>query len=421
MTLACMPVDGDAGVVLRLAANAECAAQAIGSDGFQAVIGGPVATGLLSALVTIFVALLGYRLVLGTTPGFGEGMGRLLRLGFVLALVTGWPAFQTLVYRTATEAPEELAATILPAAGLSATDLPSQVQAVYDAMRLGANGDPRFGDPQQATQQGQGATPQAGAATGTASSSASSQPGLGAMPQSASVFAVVTTGTISALHLAIGFLLAVAPLAILGLLFDGTLGLFNGWLRALVGAALAGLAATIVTAVALIPIEQEIGRLQGWRGGGVLAVVDSQAVPTLVLASAVAMLVAVLVAIRMGGALRYAPGIGSSSGENRRWGGRDNSMPTSSRAASGPVTTPMIAVSGRDRATGVAEALAMTVRREQRMGEAIVAGRVGGRTIVATIGQQNQGALAPAVQAAGMRRTTLRRSRSATARDRVGQ
>lgn len=420
MTLACVPVDSDAGVVLRLAANAECAAQAIGSDGFQAMIGGPVATGLLSALVTIFVALLGYRLLLGTTPGFGEGMGRLLRLGFVLALVTGWPAFQTLVYRTATDAPEELAATILPAAGLSATDLTSRVQAVYDSMRLGANGDPRSGDPQQATQDGQGATPQAGAATGSASSSVSSQPGLGAMPQSASVFAVVTTGTISALHLAIGFLLAVAPLAILGLLFDGTLGLFNGWLRALVGTALAGLAATIVTAVALIPIEQEIMRLQGWRGSGVLAVVDTQAVPTLVLASAVAMLVAVLAAIRMGGALRYAPGIGRGSVERGQRGDRTAWTIPSAGAATAPLTTPA-SVSGRDRAAGVAESLAMTVRREQRMGEAIAAGRVGGRTIVSTIGQQDQGALASAAQAAGIRRTTLRRSRSATARDRVGQ
>uniref|UniRef100_UPI00313D9058 type IV secretion system protein n=2 Tax=Pseudomonadota TaxID=1224 RepID=UPI00313D9058 len=91
----------------------------------------------------------------------------------------------------------------------------------------------------------------------------------------------------------LGILLALAPLAILALLFDGTLGLFNGWMRALVGVALGGLAATIVTAVMLIPIEQEVLRLQGWRGGGVLAVVDTQALPTLVLACAMAMLVGV--------------------------------------------------------------------------------------------------------------------------------
>lgn len=420
MTLPCVPVDADAGAVLRLAANAECAAQAIGADGFQAVIGGPVAAGLLSALVTIFVAIIGYRLVLGTAPGFSEGITRVPRLGFVLALVTGWPAFQTLVYDTATRAPEELAATILPAAGLSPGEgLPYRVQQVYDAMRLGANGDPRSGDPQQAAQNGASATPQA-SATPTAAIGNNGQPGLGALPQTASIFAVATVGTISALHLAIGFLLAVAPLAILALLFDGTLGLFNGWLRALVGTALAGLAATIVTAVALIPIEQEVVRLQGWRGGGVLAVVDPQALPTLVLASAVAVLISTLAAVRMGSALRYAPGLGGlSAASSSRTSHMASSVATMNATTSSLTHSKVIP--GRDRATGVAEALAMSVRREQRMGEGAAMATAGGRGGVPAGGRVDQGGAVVTGPASAVRRTTLRRSRSATNRDRMGR
>lgn len=421
MTLPCVPVDADAGVVLRLAANAECAAQAIGADGFRAVIGGPVAAGLLSALVTIFVAIIGYRLVLGTTPGFAEGIGRVLRLSFVLALVTGWPAFQTLVYDTATRAPEELAATILPAAGLASGEgLPYRVQQVYDAMRLGANGDPRSDEPQQAAQPGGSAQQPGGTATPNVASGNSGQPGLGALPQTASIFAVATVGTISALHLAIGVLLAVAPVAILALLFDGTLGLFNGWLRALVGTALAGLAATIVTAVALIPIEQEVVRLQGWRGGGVLAVVDPQALPTLVLATAVAVLVATLAAVRMASALRYAPGLGGrSAASSSRTSHTASSMATMNSTTSS--LTHSTAIPGRDRATGVAEALAMSVRREQRAGEGSAMATAAGRAGLPISGRGDRGEAVVTGPASAVRRTTLRRSRSATNRDRMGR
>lgn len=421
MTLGCFPVDADAGVVLRLAANAECAAQAIGANGFQAVIGGPVAAALLSALVTILVAIIGYRLVLGTAPGFGEGVGRALRLGFVLALVTGWPAFQTLVYDIATDAPEQLAATILPAAGLSpAETLPERVQRVYDALRLGANGDPRSGDPQQPAQPGGSATPAAGGTPTAALPGNAGQPGLGALPQTASIFAVATVGTISALHLAIGILLAVAPLAILALLFDGTLGLFDGWLRALTGMALAGLAATIVTAMALLPVEQEVVRLQGWRGGGVLAVVDPQALPTLVLATAIAMLVATLAAVRMGGALRFAPGSGDRSPANDGRISRIASSVATTSLTTSTLTQPA-AILGRDRAAGVAEALAASVRREQRSGGGASMAIAGGRAGMPTGGRDDQRVATASEPASVVRRTILRRSRSATNRDRVGR
>lgn len=421
MTLGCVPVDADAGVVLRFAANAECAAQTIGADGFQAMIGGPVAAGLLSALVTIFVAIIGYRLVLGNAPRFDEGIGRVLRLGIVLALVTGWPAFQTLVYDTATQGPEEIAATILPAAGLSPTDLPSRVQQVYDAMRLGASGDPRTGAPQQGASSSATTTSQPGTAgAGATPQTTAGQPGLDALPQSASIFAVATIGTLAALHLAVGLLLALAPLAILALLFDGTLGLFNGWVRALVGTALGGLAATMVTAVMLIPIEQEVLKLQGWRGGGVLAVVDPQALPTLVLASAIAMLVATLAAVRMGSALRYAPAAGTIWGSAVRNSSRSEvSVSANTQVAS--AQTRATAVPARDRAAGVAEALAMSVRREQQLGGYSGSGAMTPPGASSASRPQDQFAVTPGGQGMAARRTVLRRSRAAASRDKVGR
>lgn len=421
MTLPCVPVDADAGIVLRLAAHAECMSLAIGAAGFQRVIGGPVSAGLLSAAITIFVAIIGYRFVLGTPPGCGEGVGRTLRLGLVLSLVTGWPAFQALVYDIATAAPEELAATILPGAGLTPSGLPERVQQVYDALRLGADGDPgAAGPPQPTVPSSSGGRPPTINPQDTPQLARQGQPGLDALPQTASVYAVATIGTIAAQHLAVGILLAVAPLALLALLFDGTLGLFNGWLRALVGTVLAGLAATIVTAVSLIPIEQEVVRQQGWRAGRVLASIDPHALPTLVLASALAMLVATLAAGRMGGALRYLPGSGArvATRVERNSQGAP-AIPAASDVPSGRARA--AAMLERDRAAGVADALAVSVRREQRAGDASGGAIAGGRAGPSGVDRADRGgAMAPGPATAN-RRTALRRSRLAANRDRVGR
>ena len=70
---------------------------------------------LLSGLLTLFVAVVGYRLVLGEFPSIRYWSDAMLRVGFILALVTSWPAAQTLIYRVAVDGPVELANIIVPA------------------------------------------------------------------------------------------------------------------------------------------------------------------------------------------------------------------------------------------------------------------------------------------------------------------
>src|SRR5437763_539074 len=101
MTVFCAAPDASEGVALRLSEYVSCEGRALGENGFQALAGGPLGTSLLSGLVTIFIALIGYRLILGHTPDMRDGIGWTVRLGIVLALVTSWPAFQTLIYRSA--------------------------------------------------------------------------------------------------------------------------------------------------------------------------------------------------------------------------------------------------------------------------------------------------------------------------------
>ena len=123
MSPTCEAPDPSLGVALRLSNYLDCLARVLGENGFQALAGGSLGASILSGLVTIFVALIGYRLIFGDTPGLRDGVGWTVRVGVVLALVTSWPAFQTLIYRVAVDGPQELAAIMLPASGLAADGL----------------------------------------------------------------------------------------------------------------------------------------------------------------------------------------------------------------------------------------------------------------------------------------------------------
>lgn len=364
MTVACSLPNGDLGIALRLSTFLDCQARALGENGFQAFAGGPVVAGLLSGLVTIFVALVGYRMVLGTTPDLRDGIGWAVRLGIVLTLATGWPAFQTVVYHVAVDGPDEIAAILLPAAGLPAEAIDSRIQQAYDTIRLGSTERPSFVSPTQDT----AADGQAGASVLGPSPGARFGPlGQPALPQTASWFVISTLGMIGALRVAAGILLAVAPLAILALLFDATLGLFSGWVRALVGSALALVAATIVATLDLLMVESELGHLQSVVGG--FSVVDPQALTTIVLAFAPVMLVAVWAGVRMASAFRI-PGLyfPASAGVDRRsstvssMSGIVPAMVTEERQGNNGGTV------AQTRVQSVADALATSVRREQGVG-----------------------------------------------------
>lgn len=420
MAIACGAPDASLGVAVRLAVYLDCQARALGENGFQALAGEPMMTGLLSGLLTIFVALIGYGLILGQTPSLRDGIGWAVRLGVVLTLVTSWPAFQALVYRVAVDGPGELAGVLLPASGLPGQDLDARVQAAYDTMRLGSAG---LDAPVEAQQ----------VPLGVDSSGQPSQPpqtspqGRGAghapLPQTASLFVVSTTGVAAAFRVAVGFLLAIGPLATLGLLFDATFGLFNGWVRALGGSALGLLAATVVTALDLLIVESELANLQTYSVGGIALAVDPQALTTIVLLFGVVMLVAATAAVKVAGAFRLASPVVTRPAEPYR---EVVSVPQFAPAL--PASQSAGAAGGRagltaqPRAAAIADALATTVRREQlSSGGGIGASQVPSRrvSIVEAASRAEPGGTAAPLGIAG-RRSGGRRTQAALRRDRTG-
>lgn len=291
MMPACAP-DPSLGIAMRLSQYVGCEARTLGENGFQAFAGGPFGIGLLSGLVTIFIALVGYRFILGAAgPNIRDGIGWAARLGLVLALVTSWPAFQILVFRVVTDGPTEIASAVLPAAGLGFGDLDARVQQAYDTIRLGtfdmaspaANSSSPASDEASAAQPFKFQTP---------------------LPNTASLLVISTVGVLAALQIAIGFLLAIAPLPLMSLLFEGTSALFSGWLRALAAAALMTVGATVVTSIDLVMIESELAHLETYRTAAVPPIVDPQALSTIIFLFAVVMLIALVLSSRVASSLK---------------------------------------------------------------------------------------------------------------------
>jgi type IV secretion system protein VirB6 len=149
------------------------------------------------------------------------------------------------------------------------------------------------------------------------------------------------------------------------LLFDATLGIFAGWVRALTGMALAGLAALIVTAIDLMVVEGELAHLQALRSSGAPMMMDPQGLTTIVILFALIMLVSSIAAVRMTGAFAPFRAIGT------RVTGLDRRSIEALRTASPALQPSPQLVTAHERgftqtrAAAVADALAASVRREQ--------------------------------------------------------
>ena len=87
----------DASLVRGLLTSVDCNVQTMSEIGYRTISGPNSQVGLaLTALMTIYVAVLGLRLLLGLSPlRIGEVTLTALKLAVVLALATSWPTALT--------------------------------------------------------------------------------------------------------------------------------------------------------------------------------------------------------------------------------------------------------------------------------------------------------------------------------------
>ena len=228
----------------------DCQAQTIGAAGYQALAdpGSPLAA-VLTGVLTIFVALFGFRMILGHTPSLRDGVMALVKIGVVLALATSWAAYRTVVYDVIVDGPSHLSAAIGRPAGLpgSGGDLIDRLQAADGAiLRLTDLGTGR-GDAVS--------RPPAGRTDPNLPPERTPLPDDPVLGWARVLFLSSTVAAAATVRVTAGVLLALAPLVAGLLLFDIGRGLFAGWARALVFTLLASIAVTIMLGVELALLE----------------------------------------------------------------------------------------------------------------------------------------------------------------------
>jgi type IV secretion system protein VirB6 len=276
--MACPQVVTGSEFLIRALAHLDCQAQTLGSFGFQSLSqpGSPAGT-LLTALLTLFVALYGIRLLFGPGDEPRDLVGAVIRIGIVLTMAVSWPAWRTAAYDTVLYGPAEIAASITPS---TLPDPRGQLPQRLQAIDTGIAAFTAAGTGRQT-----GAILDEGAASGFRTIALEDEAGLG---WSRTLFLAATIGPLAILRIAGGLLLALAPLLAALLLFEFSRGLFAGWIRGLVLTALGSLAVTVLLSVQIAVMEPWLADVLSRRALGYATPTAPTELLALVLAFAIA-------------------------------------------------------------------------------------------------------------------------------------
>lgn len=366
----CQPAD-PAAMVQGLINAVDCKVHGLAQAGYAtlAAPSSPVA-GLLTILLTLYVAFIGYRLILGRAGlKIGDVTISMLKIGVVVALATNWALFQILVYDTLFTAPAYLGGLLLgQLQGQAATDPYAGLQNAFDALQTSAA---LF-------------TSRAGGGDTTLQGG----PGFAAFAVNAGamIMLLTTLGLVLASKVVLSVLLAVAPLIAGLLLFEATRGLVEGWLKTMIALALIPMVATLALCLELAMLSPSLKALDAMRGLQQFAEFDLGPAVTILTLTLVFGLVMLLATIALGviaaglrlprGLIGSAPADASPSSETLRYG------------AAG--------VEPRSRAATIAAAAVALDRREQTGSSA---GGVGPRLL--TLVSDRGPAATPALGGAG--------------------
>jgi type IV secretion system protein VirB6 len=415
--MVCRPLYYGEGFLRGVLDYVDCQSQTIGTQGYQALASpGSAVSIAITGLLTLFVALYGYRMLLGHTPSVRDGVLALAKIGIVLALATSWPTYRALFYDVALLGPAQMAADVGRSARLPGTDggLVGRLQGVDEGLivlgELGIgkkNTDQKIARERVINGRRELVTEDA--------------------QQPASVFEPIAlggarvlflTGTISALssvRLVTGLLLALGPFFIAFLLFEGTRGLFEGWVRALAGAALGGVAITLLLGAELALVEPWISFLIGMRKADLSIVGAPVELFVVMVVFGLAMLAALIASARIAAGFKLPLSWSSAPAQivSALRGEAAQPLPAA--------TAPHIPNEQRSRAAVVVEAVAASQRRELRAAaapsNAPARSSAGGGSLAQQARDVSQPGPVPLGQSYG-RRANSRGSASAGRRDR---
>jgi type IV secretion system protein VirB6 len=138
MDAVCPAPGPDDPMVQSLLGVVDCNVRALVHTGYGAIFQpGAAIAGVLTAILTIYVAIIGYRLLLGQAQlRVSDFALNAVKLGIVIVLATQWDTYQTVVYEVLFHGPEQLAGMMVgavhPESGLVHGDVFDGLQRTFD-------------------------------------------------------------------------------------------------------------------------------------------------------------------------------------------------------------------------------------------------------------------------------------------------
>ena len=200
----------------------DCAASEMAQAAFNRLFTADGAFGpTLTILLTIWVAFLGYSLITGRSRiGLASLTPKMVTLVMVLTFATSWFVFQKFFWNLAVLAPDQIASVLMGTKGSATTIFADKLDIVMGALMEASGGDAMEND-----------------------TSIFSPPGL--LWSGGTMLLLGTVGVLATCKIALAILMGLGPIFIVMALFDGTKGLFVGWLKGVVLMALAPLFAVL--------------------------------------------------------------------------------------------------------------------------------------------------------------------------------
>ncbi|QUD89812.1 type IV secretion system protein [Phenylobacterium montanum] len=333
MSSACAVPAADAPLVRSLLSQSDCHVRELVHSGYASLFQG--SGGLapaLTTLMTLFVALIGYQLMLGRMElRVGEVTLAAIKLAAVTAFASQWDNYQALVFTSLFDGPAQIATAMLRSIGDNPGDIFDGLQAAIDALTAASAAYSQHAGLAAAVLVGGG---------GFAST---------ALTAAAGLLLLSSLGVVLAAKIVLGVLLAVGPIFIALALFDATRGLFEGWLRAALGFAFAPLSAMLLLAVILSILEPNLTQLAELRAKGDFSLAPVYSILTLSI---------VFAAVTAGSIAASAIVFGGFRLPAKAWPGRSPApaAPAVQRAQADPAAS---------RSTRLAAVVSAQVRREQ--------------------------------------------------------
>ena len=243
----CAPfgAEGPAGVADALS-KVDCMANDATAVSFGRLFGAHGSfTTALTIILTLYIALLAFNLLTGRSAlRVSVLTPRMMTLGLVLTFATSWIAYQSVVWNLATGAPDEIASVLVGTNGSATLIFAQQLDGMFGAIT--------------------------DAVSNVNPATVAAAPGFASPPNILSIAALIlllgTVGVLVVCRLALAALLIIGPVFIVLALFEGTRGLFEGWLKSVAMFALVPLLTVVMGSGMLVAIAPMVAGL-GADGG----------------------------------------------------------------------------------------------------------------------------------------------------------